>query len=200
MGGHEFLTIKGQAVPVVRLDRYLQVSSGPDQKTMYLLLPKHLKQPMGILLSKIIDTENLSIQLDTQTYREDGIMGTAVVRDGLTLFLDLFRLGDRVAAQSKSVDPATARAGQRGRPSILLVEDTQFFRQLVKGYLEGQGYAVVTAANGVAGLQALAGQTFDLIVSDIEMPELDGWRLARAVPHGAWLTRCPHAGLDHAQQ
>jgi two-component system chemotaxis sensor kinase CheA len=195
VGGHEFLTLKGQAVPVVRLDQYMQVSSGPDQKTMYLLLPKHLKQPMGILLSKIIDTESLEIQLDTQTYRDDGIMGTAVVRGRLTLFLDLFRLGDRVAAQSKAVDPATAVADARRRPSILLVEDTQFFRQLVKSYLESQGYAVVIASNGVAGLQALAGQRFDLIVSDIEMPEMDGWRFARAVREDLGLRSVPMLAL-----
>jgi two-component system chemotaxis sensor kinase CheA len=195
VGSNEFLTIESRAVPIIRLDRYLHVSAGLEQKTSYLLLPKHLKQPMGILLSRIVDTQSLNIQIDAQTYREDGIMGTAVVGDRLTLFLDLFRLGDRVAAQSKSVLPASAMADQHGRPSVLLVEDTQFFRQLVKGYLENEGFAVVTAVNGVAGLQALADQAFDLIVSDIEMPEMDGWRFARAVREQLGLHDVPMLAL-----
>src|SRR5262249_15408396 len=67
------------------------------------------------------------------------------------------------------------------RRRVLVVEDTQFFRQLVKGYLEAAGYEVVTAIHGADGLARLEEQTFDLIVSDIEMPVLDGWGFAKGV-------------------
>jgi two-component system chemotaxis sensor kinase CheA len=180
VGAREYLTVKGQSVRVLRLDHYLPVSAAPEQDAMYLLLPRHLKQPVGILISGIIDTDSLSIQLDTHSYRADGVMGTAIVRGRMTLFLDLFRLADRAEAEdngaARSAPPVPAR-----RRRILLVEDTQFFRELVKGYLEKEGYEVVTAAHGGLGLQELAGRPFDLVVSDIEMPEMDGWTLARAV-------------------
>jgi two-component system chemotaxis sensor kinase CheA len=179
VGDREYVTVKGRPVRVLRLDRFLDVSPGPEQETMYLLLPRHLKQPAGILMSRIVDTDNLAIQLDTRIYRADGVLGTALVRDRLTLFLDLFRLGDRLAADEK--EPEVPRKEPDRRRRILLVEDTAFFRQLVKGYLEGEGYEVVTAANGLLGLNELAAGPFDLVVSDIEMPEMDGWRLARAV-------------------
>jgi two-component system chemotaxis sensor kinase CheA len=203
VGDREYVTVKGQAVRVLRLDRFLRVSPCPEQETMYLLLPKHQDQPLGILFSQIIDTESLAIQLDTQSYREEGVLGTAIVRERLTLFLDLFRLADRVRAEESPPPPLTPtplprrgvgrspspppppgeRGGGEGAPRrrILLVEDTEFFRQLVKGYLEGQGFEVVTAVNGAEGLKVVADQSFDLVVSDIEMPEMDGWKLARAV-------------------
>jgi two-component system chemotaxis sensor kinase CheA len=84
--------------------------------------------------------------------------------------------------------PREALPGRRRR--VLLVEDTQFFRQVVRGYLEDEGFEVVTADNGALGLERLEGERFDLVVSDIEMPVMDGWAFARAVrerPDGARL-------------
>ena len=78
---------------------------------------------------------------------------------------------------------------------MLLVEDTQFFRQVVKGYLEADGYAVVTAADGAEGLARLDEGAFDLVVSDIEMPVLDGWGFARAVRHRPGGDRVPLLAL-----
>jgi two-component system chemotaxis sensor kinase CheA len=180
VGDREFVTLQGRSVRVLRLDQYLRISPAPEQEVMYLLLPKNLKQPVGILLSRLLDTHSLSIQLDADGHREDGIMGTAIVGGRMTLFLDLFQLADRLDAEDKGTRPSgpTTRPARR---RILLVEDTQFFRQVVSGYLEQEGYEVVTAVNGALGLRELTRQPFDLVVSDIEMPQMDGWSLARAV-------------------
>jgi two-component system chemotaxis sensor kinase CheA len=178
VGGREYVTVEGRPVRLLRLDRYLGVSPAPEQDVLYLLLPRHLKQSAGILISRVLDTENLELRLDTDGCRADGLVGTAVVRRRLTLFPDLDRLGDLLQADEGGPEPP---ALPRRRRRILLVEDTEFFRQLVKGYLENEGYDVVTAVNGALGLRELAGGAFDLVVSDIEMPEMDGWRLARAV-------------------
>jgi two-component system, chemotaxis family, sensor kinase CheA len=63
----------------------------------------------------------------------------------------------------------------------LLVEDTQFFQELVRGYLSDAGYEVTTAANGLEALRILETHSFDLVISDIEMPVMDGWIFAQAV-------------------
>ena len=152
---------------------------------MYLLLPKDLRRPFGILLSDIVDTLTTAIELDAEAYRADGLLGSAVVRAQMTLFLDVYRLADLLEQASRArLPPPPERRGRRA----LLVEDTQFFRQLVKGYLEGAGFEVELARDGAEGLAKLDEGTFDLIVSDIEMPVMDGWAFARAVrqrPDGA---------------
>ena len=74
------------------------------------------------------------------------------------------------------------------RQRVLLVEDTQFFREVVRGYLESAGFEVETAVNGADGLRKLDAGKFDLVVSDVEMPVMDGFEFARAVrkrPGGA---------------
>lgn len=57
---------------------------------------------------------------------------------------------------------------------ILVVEDTMFFLRLIKKYLESENYEVETAQNGLKALEVMDRADFDLIVSDIEMPEMDG--------------------------
>ena len=68
-----------------------------------------------------------------------------------------------------------------GRPSILVVDDESIIAQLVADLLEGEGYEVETAPDGRAALDRLAQRSYDAILSDLRMPELDGLGLFRAI-------------------
>ena len=73
--------------------------------------------------------------------------------------------------------PAADHAPNR----ILLLEDIAFFRHLIKGYLKEKGYEVVDCKNGKLGLEQLEENDFDLIVSDLEMPVMNGWKFIKNV-------------------
>ena len=79
---------------------------------------------------------------------------------------------------------------------MLLVDDTQFFRDVVGRYLTEAGYRVVTAENGAAGLDLLRREPFDLVVSDLEMPLMDGFGLAAAVREIDTLRELPLLALS----
>ena len=64
---------------------------------------------------------------------------------------------------------------------ILLVEDTALNRQLVCLQLAGRGYSIDTAENGALGLEALAGQQYDLVLMDCMMPVMDGYQACQAL-------------------
>lgn len=64
---------------------------------------------------------------------------------------------------------------------ILIVDDEQGMRELLSMMLRKEGYDVVTAANGDAALAAVQGEIFELVITDIKMPKLDGIALLRAV-------------------
>lgn len=63
---------------------------------------------------------------------------------------------------------------------ILLVEDDPTFRRLLRTILAGEGYEVREAADGRAGLALLRRESFDLVISDLKMPEIGGLELFRA--------------------
>jgi len=201
VGDQEFITIDGVATRIVRLDRYLNVSECQCSPSMHLLLPKFVTEPMGILVSRIVDTESLSIALQQASVEDPGILGTAIIRDRLTLFIDTQYLREKIFGRqldepaipvvdqsgfltSQLNDPSRMRQNSTPAitskaPRILLVDDTPFFREVVKRYFERIGLHVVTAVDGNDGLRQLATQPFDLVVSDIEMPNLDGWGFCR---------------------
>ncbi len=65
--------------------------------------------------------------------------------------------------------------------TILVVEDDTAIRTAVRRYLKIQGHHVIEAANGIEALAHLKVQTVDLVLTDIDMPEMDGIELIRRV-------------------
>jgi two-component system chemotaxis sensor kinase CheA len=86
--------------------------------------------------------------------------------------------------------------------SILLVEDSVTSRMLLKGILESAGYQVVTAVDGQDAFTALKKTAFDLVVSDIEMPRINGFELTTKIRTDEQHARLPVVlvtGLESAK-
>jgi chemotaxis protein histidine kinase CheA len=78
-----------------------------------------------------------------------------------------------------SVEPSTVVAGRKAR--ILVVEDSVGVRELERVILESAGYDVVTAVDGLDGIARLRAEPADLVLSDVEMPGMDGFTLTRTI-------------------
>jgi len=84
------------------------------------------------------------------------------------------------AAAGKSLARETPKPGSEvGRLRILLAEDNRVNQLLVIRLLEGQGHEVVVVNHGRAALEAIERETFDLVLMDIQMPEMDGLEATR---------------------
>ncbi|MEO9061579.1 MAG: hybrid sensor histidine kinase/response regulator [Nitrosospira sp.] len=77
--------------------------------------------------------------------------------------------------------PSAGRPEGAKKTSILVVEDSITSRALLKNILESAGYRVSTAVDGVDGYTTLKTGTFDLVVSDVEMPRMDGFGLTAKI-------------------
>ena len=73
------------------------------------------------------------------------------------------------------------RASETGRPKVLVVEDSIGVRELQRTILEAAGYDVVTAVDGLDGAARLQQPAVDLVLSDVEMPGMDGFTLTRTI-------------------
>jgi CheY-like chemotaxis protein len=79
---------------------------------------------------------------------------------------------------------------------ILLVEDNENNRYLERFLLEREGFTVVTATNGARALEAAVDESPDLIVMDIQMPEMDGYEVARRLKSSSELAHIPIIGVS----
>jgi two-component system chemotaxis sensor kinase CheA len=132
------------------------------------------------------------------------ILGTGElvpILDGRNLVLSATE-AKPTARQSGSPMPASKTPGGGGRSvsgeavrtgpsSILIVEDSITSRLLLKNILEAAGYAVSTAVDGLEGFAALKSGRFDLVVSDIEMPRMDGFHLTQKIRADETVSKTP---------
>ncbi len=185
IGNEEFYVKDNVSVKIIRLNTLMNVSVCEENEKMYLVHPKFSAKPCGILASEIIDIKNISINIDTTTYVAEGIMGTDILDEKLILFLDLYKIIERsdpsyIISEGKIAKPLFPDIEIK----ILLVDDSSYMRQLIKGYLKEAGYIVVTAEDGNVGMERLYEQKFDLIVSDLEMPNMNGFDFITNVRKG----------------
>jgi CheY-like chemotaxis protein len=108
------------------------------------------------------------------------VVDEVLIEESVNLRGAVAAAGPRPGAPSPSAPPAGAAAVNapgEGPPVVLVVDDVEDLRALVGLYLEGAGYRVIAAADGVDALMTLAHQRVDVILSDIDMPNLDGLKL-----------------------
>jgi CheY-like chemotaxis protein len=77
------------------------------------------------------------------------------------------------------------------RGTVLVVEDDPGVRRCLGEFLEGEGYQVISVAHGHAALAVLEDRLPDLMLIDVELPALGGWKLVEAVLHYPDLAQIP---------
>jgi PAS domain S-box-containing protein len=85
------------------------------------------------------------------------------------------------SAATASVQPAHALVTAANARRVLLVEDVAVNQMLATRILEKAGHSVTIANNGVEGVAAIEAGTFDVVLMDVQMPEMDGFDAARAI-------------------
>ena len=139
---------------------------------------------MGLVVDEIVDVveDRLHIEL---CHARDGILGTAVVAGRATDVIDTSVWLTR--AEPGWFDQTATTMQDAGR-RLLVVEDSDFFRQMLVPVLQSAGYTVTAVPDAGRALALReAGRMFDAIISDIEMPDMDGLAFVRAVrADNAW--------------
>ena len=179
IGDKEYIKFRGSSLRVIRPEYYLPVSSVQKNTTkFYVIIPKLVKHPMGILIEKVHDTVQTNIRLDQENIRTRGLIGSFILNNRIVLLINIYELFELVDPEHYAVKD-TKIEGERNR--VLLVEDTPFFLKLEISYLEAAGYRVQSACNGKEALQLLQENEFDIVVSDINMPLMDGLELVKRI-------------------
>ncbi len=181
-------------VPLADLDAVLGLSRRPsasahDDGPRPCVVIAAGDRRVALRVDALIEERDVVIRpLGARVRRAAFVSGATVIGDGeVAPVLDVADLV-RLARPTQTQD--AVEAPQRRR--VLVVDDSVTTRQLERSILEAAGYAVHVARDGQEAWEQLAeGETFDLIVSDVEMPRLDGFQLVARVRASARTARLP---------
>ncbi len=182
-GGRRTMQYRNASLPLVTLKDTAQVSELLPNQEKAVVIFNVLGHEVGLLAGMPVDVLETKAAIDHKTLHQKGVLGSAILDGNTTLILDIFEM-----VATLHPDWA-AEAEQNGTQStgsgdvILLAEDSDFFRGQVRRYLESDGYSVISAVDGQEAWELLQSNSdkVRLVLTDIEMPRMDGLGLTRAI-------------------
>lgn len=187
---HQFAVIDGENIGLVGASQVLGLGPqvvGSEDLSVIIIGDRHNR--CGVVVDKLLGQKELAIQsLDTRLGKVQDVSAAAVLEDGspvlildvddLVLSVDALVRKGSIAKVTRSAEDA---AGEAIR-NILVVDDSMTVREVERNLLENAGYHVDVAVDGIDGWNAIrAFKKYDLIITDIDMPRMDGIELVRLI-------------------
>lgn len=196
--GRETISFDGRAVALVRLADALALPPAehraPPGGAPVLVLGSG-EQRVAFTVDAVLDEQEVLVKpLRKPLSRVRNIAAATVLGSGL--IAPILNVADLLKSARKASGAATQAAPQGAAvPAttrrILIVEDSITSRMLLKTILESAGYNVKTAVDGIEAFTLLRAEDFDLVVSDVEMPRLNGFDLTARIRADRKLAELP---------
>jgi len=194
------IQLDGQAVSLVKLEDVLALPRQRLASNSNDNLPTVILDLAGRRIAFVIDEvlneqEILVKSLGKQLSRVRNIAGATVLGAGRVVPIlnvsDLMKSAIRWSAVATGPAAPAPEKEEARRKSILVVEDSITARMLLKNILEAAGYAVKTAVDGIDAFTQLKTGQFDLVVSDVDMPRMNGFDLTAKIRSDSKLAELP---------
>ena len=188
--GRYMVQYRGQLMPLIGASDNVKIKRDGAQP---LLVFSDGSRSMGLVVDEIVDIVEDRLDIHVASDRS-GVLGSAVVRGQATEIIDVGHF--LPLAYADWFRGQDLRANRRQR-TLLLVDDSAFFRNMLAPVLKAAGYEVTAVAGAHEALAILkTGERFDALVTDIDMPDMDGFALAEAVRGESQLGDLPIIALS----
>ena len=180
-GGREAVRFEDQMLELIRLDRTLGISGSPPPTRLPVVVLRGGGRPFGVVVDELLGKEEIVIKgLGAFLEGIGPFSGATISGEGrVILLLDPTLLREAAADGPVALptEPGRTLAPPDEGPRVMLVDDSVSIRKFVGQMLEKAGFRVVTAVDGHDALQQLVDQIVDVIVTDLEMPRVNGYAL-----------------------
>lgn len=196
--GKEAINYQGRPVAVARLEELLEIATGESssREQLTIVIVAVADRRLGLLVDELAGEQEIVMKsLGKQLAKVGGIAGATVLGSGQVILVlhpgDLVKLAGRLGGRQALMQKREAQELKQSK-RVLVVDDSITTRTLEKNILEAAGYQVRLATDGeeALGLLGVEGPPH-LIVSDINMPRLDGFELARRVKQDVRYSEIP---------
>jgi two-component system, chemotaxis family, sensor kinase CheA len=187
--GRYMVQYREQLMPLVQMEGVNVGTSGAQP----ILVFADDGRSMGLVVDEIIDIVEERLHIEVAGSGQ-GILGSAVIKGHATEVIDVGHFLPMAFADWFTRNEMRPSATSQ---SVLLVDDSAFFRNMLAPVLKAAGYRVRVVPNAQEGLTALrSGQNFDVVLTDIEMPDMNGFEFAETIRADQHLSSMPIIGLS----
>ncbi len=184
IGDKKVVQYRGGSLPLYELCQVGDFETLParEQREVVVFNVKH--REIGLLVSPPVDALEIVLDLDHSTLKQRAVSGSMIINDHTTLLVDIFEMVRQLnpewfQAEQKMADEME----NEGEKVLLFAEDSAFFRAHVKSFMEEDGFKVLEAEDGQVAWELLKDRVddIDLVVTDLEMPNMDGFELTKNI-------------------
>ena len=200
LGGRRTMQYGGVSLPLVVLHDVAAVDDLEESQQWVVVVFDCAGRTVGLVVAEPLDMIETRLDMDTATLRQPGVAGSALLNGRTTLMLDIFELADTVRKrwpESEAPEPAVSPSSGTGG-TVLVAEDSDFFRGQIKRIIEAVGYKVLAAEDGQAAWELLDSHASEIsvVTTDVEMPRLDGLALTKRIRADSRFARLPVIALS----
>ncbi|MGE3538866.1 MAG: response regulator [Candidatus Tectimicrobiota bacterium] len=193
------ICVAEQSVALVSARQVLEIDAvAPSAEPLAVVLLSAQSSRCGLIVDRFLGEADLVVQpLDPRLGKVPDISAAALLEDGSPVLIldveDVVRsaahlLAGRLARQPSAPGPVPTTSGGK---RVLVVEDSLTVREAERRLLTQHGYEVDVAVDGMDGWNAVRAGQYDLVISDVDMPRLDGCELARRIKQEPALHHLP---------
>jgi two-component system chemotaxis sensor kinase CheA len=188
------LPYEGRLTPLLRLADLLDVSGAqpfPSRHRTPTVIIGTAQRPLALLIDRLVDEREVVVKpLGPLMERQRRFSGAIQLGDGrLVLLLNPMALAQ--TARGMALARPLARRDATRHLRLLVADDSFTTRELIRSILQSAGYEVTTAVDGLDALDKLRAAPYDLVVSDVEMPRIDGFQLTTQIRRDLGLAELP---------
>ncbi|POG14229.1 hybrid sensor histidine kinase/response regulator [Pseudomonas putida] len=197
--GRQHFWHEGRHIGLVAASQLLNRPAGQsDEASLRVVVIREREQLYGVAVERLVGERVLVVMpLDPRLGKVQDISSGALLDDGSVVLIvdveDLLRSVEKLLSTGSLERIERGSSGARGvvRKRILVVDDSLTVRELQRKLLGNRGYDVAVAVDGMDGWNALRGEDFDLLITDIDMPRMDGIELVTLVRRDQRLQSLP---------
>ncbi|WP_040484637.1 hybrid sensor histidine kinase/response regulator, partial [Lyngbya aestuarii] len=191
--GRDTIIFEEQPLSVAQLSELLELESSQKEMNASTTFPcivlKVGEEKLGVFVDALIDEQDVVLKSQSQLLkRVRNISGATILGTGEVCMilnaLDLIKSARKHLNSSRTsvkIEGKTHQDSLKQKSVILLVEDSIATRTQEKRILEAAGYEVITAVDGLDGFNKLKTRPIDAVISDVQMPNLDGLSLTAKI-------------------
>ena len=197
MEGRQYISQGDQHIGIIEAYQVLDLMA-PEKRYVerpLIILGERLNR-YGLLVEKFLGERDLVVQvLDSRLGKVKNIAAAAILDDGSPTLIvdvdDLLRSIDILISRDRINAVSKDGGAEKTKKTILVVDDSVTVRQVERNLLETRGYAVDVAVDGMDGWNAARMGSFDLIISDVDMPRMNGFEFVEMIKRDPRLKSTP---------